>query len=306
MPGRKIDFAEPGAGRPDSVRAALSYVDPHANILRRFVATGEEVNTFGSEVHEVTIRNARRHMEGLTLDQAGFQLFHHRSAVRQFLDEQEVGAVYPREAVDLVKSATGADDAIVSNWNLRSASAEDVSSLRDQGRTGRSGRMQPPGSQVHIDQYPDAAERVARALYERERPAGPAYRRFINFSLWRTFSTPPQDRPLALCHFQSIRPDEGLRNTLIFGESIPDSDARNGPIEGEMQMPAATLFRYNPDHCWWFYPDMTRDEAILLKFHDTDQSVAWRVPHTAFVDPSASNPVPRQSIELRCTAYFLN
>ena len=49
---------------------------------------------------------------------------------------------------------------------------------------------------------------------------------------------------------------------------------------------------------------MDAGEALLVKLHDTDHSVAWRAPHTAFHDASAVGAFPRQSIELRSIAYF--
>ena len=50
---------------------------------------------------------------------------------------------------------------------------------------------------------------------------------------------------------------------------------------------------------------MTRDEVLSFKFHDSDQTKPWRVPHTAFRDPSHPRAGPRHSIEFRTIAYFL-
>jgi hypothetical protein len=49
---------------------------------------------------------------------------------------------------------------------------------------------------------------------------------------------------------------------------------------------------------------MTRDEALLFKFHDSDHSTAWRAPHTAFHDTSRAAARVRESIEFRSVAYF--
>ncbi len=69
-------------------------------------------------------------------------------------------------------------------------------------------------------------------------------------------------------------------------------------------MGASALFAYDPAHRWWYYPAMTRDEAIFIKFHDSDHSRAWRVPHAAFHDETAAGTIPRESIEFRGCAYF--
>jgi hypothetical protein len=42
----------------------------------------------------------------------------------------------------------------------------------------------------------------------------------------------------------------------------------------------------------------------LFKLHDTDHSVAWRVPHTAFEAPYAAAANPRESVEFRSIAFF--
>jgi hypothetical protein len=61
----------------------------------------------------------------------------------------------------------------------------------------------------------------------------------------------------------------------------------------------------NPAHRWWYFPDMSCDEVLLVKFHDSDRSVAWRTPHTSCRDPRVVDAAPRESIEFRTVAFFL-
>jgi hypothetical protein len=117
-------------------------------------------------------------------------------------------------------------------------------------------------------------------------------------------SPPPQDMPLALCEGGSVRDDEGTANTKVDVDEIPTGDALFAPIEGEEDMAAATIFHHSPDHRWWYFPDMALDEVILIKFHDSDHSRAWRAPHTAFRDTSRPDAVERRSMEFRGIAYF--
>ena len=49
---------------------------------------------------------------------------------------------------------------------------------------------------------------------------------------------------------------------------------------------------------------MTRDEVLVLKFHDSDHTTAWRAPHTSFRDITYPNACVRRSIEFRTVAYF--
>ena len=122
-------------------------------------------------------------------------------------------------------------------------------------------------------------------------------------SLWRAFSPPPQDWPLALLDYRSVRDSEGEPNLLLFVDELPDPD--NVPdIENPDAKPAGSIFAPQPHHRWWFFPDLTVGEALLFKLHDTDHSVAWRCPHTAFEAPYAADAVPRESVEFRSIAFF--
>ena len=58
---------------------------------------------------------------------------------------------------------------------------------------------------------------------------------------------------------------------------------------------------YNPEHRWFYVPEMQRDEALLLKCYDSAADGRARfAPHTAFEDPTAGDDIaPRESIELR-------
>ena len=56
---------------------------------------------------------------------------------------------------------------------------------------------------------------------------------------------------------------------------------------------------------WWYSPDMTRDEVLMVKFYDSDHATAWRSPHTSFRDPGVRDAAPCESIEFRTIACFV-
>ncbi len=91
---------------------------------------------------------------------------------------------------------------------------------------------------------------------------------------------------------------------MIVVDELPGEAQMLAEIPNEDQAPAAAIFRHSPAHRWWYFSQMTRDEVIMLKFHDSDRSVAWRTPHTAFFDPSFPDAKIRCSIECRSVAYF--
>jgi hypothetical protein len=277
----------------DTVTATLNYVARDSLINRRYVFPGDEVNTGRFEPHRVTIRDARRADPRPTLDSHGFELFRHKSAVKDFHDKTEIDAVYPQEVVAAVKQLTGADLVLPLGYLLRTSG------------DNATRQIQPPAADVHVDMSQESAPKTARFAFDQQATPDGSYRRFICSSFWRTFSTPPQDWPLALCDCNSISQDEGARNRLIFAESRPGAADMAKPVENEEELPAATIFHYHPRHRWFYYPDMNRDEIVLIKFHDSDHSRAWFTAHTAFHDEGRRGAHPRESIEFRTVAYWL-
>ncbi len=286
------------------VDTLINYLEPGGPAVnRRFVSAGVEANTGTYAPYPVKVRDARPIKDRFTLDAHGFVLLPHKSAIADFMNKDEVDRIYPDEAAEAIKAATGANFVAPMGWMVRTSG--DLTKYRTpvKGYTHKGG-VQPPAGEAHIDTSPQRADMNARAVYERFRPNGPGYRRFIYSSFWRTFSEPPQDWPLAVCEYGSVRDDEGVENVLMVVDRIPEGDALLAPVPGEEKLPAAAIFHHNPAHRWWYFSGMTRDEALLLKFHDSDHSVAWRTPHTAFQDMSFPNPNIRYSIEVRSVAFF--
>jgi len=269
-----------------AVETEIVYVADGSFINRRFVAPGIEHNTGRYEAHRVKVRDARPIAGHFTLDTHGFQLFPHPSAVKDFHDKEEVERLYPGEVARAVKAATGATCVATMGWMVRTSG--DLSKYKREtvGYAHRGG-VQPPAGEAHVDTAPDRADRVAQTNYERCFPNGRGYSRYIYSSYWRAFSAPPQDT-----------------NTLFIVDKLPSEAEMLGPMANEDTVPGAAIFRYSPAHRWWYFSNMTRDEALLIKFHDSDRNRAWRTPHTAFRDPSFPNAKERSSIEFRTVAYF--
>ncbi|WP_428334809.1 CmcJ/NvfI family oxidoreductase [Novosphingobium sp.] len=275
----------------DAIATTIDYLIPTSRINRRFWAPGKEYNTGTYAPYPVTIHNARLSAEPITLDTHGFCLSSQPSAIHDFHDQDELARDYPAEVIAIAKRLTGADLVIPMGGQLRSPVISGPG-------------FQPPAAEAHVDFNTRSAQKIARALYDRTQSGAPGYGRFIAFSLWRTFSPPPQDWPLALCDFRSVGDEDAVANVKVDVDEIPTGDALFAPIEGEDEMTAATIFHHNPAHRWWYFPDMTADEVILIKFHDSDHDRAWRAPHTAFHDTSRPDTVTRESYEFRAIAYF--
>jgi len=283
-----------GTDRSDAaVAATLHYVRPDSTVNRRYVFPGDEVNTGRFEPHRVVIRNARLAPQRPTLATHGFELFDYPSAVTDFADRDEVGAIYPGEVDAALKRFTGADLVVPMGATWRTAA--------DTG----AGTAQPPAADVHVDTAPGFAPRLAQTMFAAHAAAGKTYRRFLVTSLWRAYSPPPQDWPLALCDGTSIAPEEGVHNYLVRCQSRPDPAEMRAAVPDEKELPAALIFRYAAHHRFYFFPDMNRDEMVILKLHDSDHDQAWFAPHTAFHDEARRGAATRQSIEFRSVAYWL-
>jgi hypothetical protein len=300
MTGNGVDIEETARTTP----ANLNYLLPGPDINRRFVSAGVEVNTGTYGPYPMTIRDGRTIREHFSFDRQGFQLLDAPTAIADFHDKVEVEAKYQDEVCEHVKKALGADFVAAQGWMLRTSGAIPDKGPDGEGKPYRHyGGLQPAAGEVHIDTEPGRQLKYAQRFYDRVRPDGPGFKRFIMTSFWRAFSPPPQDCPLAVCDAGSVRDDEGTPNVLWVVDKIPEGDAMFAPMDDDAQL-AAAIFRHNPDHRWWYFSRMERDEALLFKFHDSDRSVGWRVPHTAFWDSSFPDARMRESIECRTIAFF--
>jgi hypothetical protein len=137
-----VNYLEPTWRRPRS----YTY-DPPANEPR--------TNIRNIEV-EVPIRDARPIVGEITLDRHGFELLTHRSAVRDFYNDDEVKRVYYPEAERLLKAATGASRIFVFDHVTRQHALVG-------GAQEREGRRQPV-TRVHVDHTATSGPQRVRDL----------------------------------------------------------------------------------------------------------------------------------------------
>jgi hypothetical protein len=286
------------------VRAMMRYVDEGDFVTRRYVSQGEEINTGTYSDHEVTIRDGMPIRDHFTLDTHGFVIAKSASAVTDFHDKASVDALYEREVEREVLRLTGADKCVARGWMIRTSA--DLSEVAAQKVAGyqHSGGTQPPAGEAHVDINTATARRMAEMTYQKHFPDGPGFKRFLVSSFWRTFSPPPQDVPLAMMDGRTSFGGEEKSNTLYIVDEFPVGDALLAADPEESTRLAATIFSYHPGHRWWYFPNMQADDALLFKFHDSDHSVTWRCPHSAFRDSSAKGANIRESIECRSVAFW--
>lgn len=279
-------------GTMASVEAEIGYLLPTSTINRRFCTRHADVNTGRYRNYPVTVRDGQEVADGFQADVHGFQYLREPSGINDYSSPSVFLADYEQSQVSMLKRFLGADQIASLGSMLRTAGDQQA---RDMG---------PPASEAHVDFETSAAHAYARIIYEKNFPEGPGFSRFVASSLWRPISQPPHDWPLAVCDFRSVGPNEGTRNAMVVVDTMPTEEEMFAPIEGEDKLPAASIFPFNPEHCWWFFSGMTPDEALFIKFHDSDHARAWRCIHSAFHNPATPQANIRESIELRTMAYF--
>ncbi len=152
-----------------------------------------------------------------------------------------------------------------------------------------------PARYPHADNTDASADELARMvdMFVPEVDLD-GHARYAMYNVWRTFTPPPQDFPLAVCDAQSFTSDDEVVVTAITVE------------RGAVDIVHDTVgYLHNPAHRWYYFPDMTIDEVIVFKSGDSDPNTAVRVAHTAFTDPTCPPGVPtRASVEMRALALF--
>ena len=240
------------------------------NIHRR--TTGAE------DRRRVDIRDGRAEA-GLALDANGFMLVEHRSAVRNFFDVDELKRVYYPELEALIARVTGAKRVAIFDHTLRSG---------DDGER-EAKLVREPVLSAHNDYTEWSGPQRVRELMGDEAQALLA-RRFAIVQVWRPISSPLESNPLAMADARSVAPED----LLVAERRYPHRVGQTYRL------------RYSPQHRWFYFPRMRRDEAIVFKVYDSEKDGRARfTPHTSFDDPSTPpGAPPRQSIEARALVFF--
>jgi hypothetical protein len=264
------------------VTAELNYLAPTEQRPRTFTfepPPGEPQSNVVPEPHAVPIYDARSVVDSISLDREGFALVRQRSAVRDFYNDDEVRSTYYPEAERLIKDATGADRVFIFDHTVRK---------RVVGAADRSGGLRQPVGRVHVDHTAQSGPQRVRDLIPDEADALLKGRVQI-INLWRPIRGPLQDAPLAVCDARTVKFDELVGSDLVYPNRVGETYS----------------VKYSPEHRWFYVPEMTADEILLLKCFDSKTDGRARfAPHTAFVDPTTpANAAPRESIELRTLVF---
>ena len=267
-----------------TVRAEIGYSE-RTEKRPYFYANAHEKDFVPLKPAEVTIADAR----GLdcTLDREGFTLVAHKSAVEDLTNLEAVAEVHRGEIADLLKRVTACDAVVMTPFGI----------LRFSEKLGENAAHDNshPARFVHVDMATEAAAAMRDKTAPADIPAGKTVVRSAQYNVWRSLAGGTQDVPLGLCAYPSVA-----------REDLLDCDAIFDPLDGSPEWGFPNyLLAYNPAHRWYYYSDMTPDEAIVFKTSESDPARAQLMPHGAFDNPLAGPDAPaRVSLEMRGTCYW--
>jgi hypothetical protein len=265
------------------VKAELNYLVPVAGKPRTYAfdpPPGEPKSTALPEPHILPIFDGRLVARDFSLDREGFELVRHPTVVRNFYDDEEVRRVYYPLVEAFLRATLKADRVFIFDHTVRRR-VEGAADIRGAG-------PRQPATRVHVDQtVTSGANRVREHLPEEAEELLKGRVQVIN--LWRPIRGPVRDAPLAMLDGTTVKDGDLVASDLVY----PNRSGETYSV------------KYNPDHRWFYFPEMMPDEAILLKCYDSATDGRTRFgPHTAFVDPTTpADAAPRESIELRTLVF---
>ena len=321
---------EETAGYLDYLSAEVqSSLYRNGKVFTRRDPDGSDAGTEGvnRERRQMRIHNARL-LQGSarqTLAKNGYELLTRPNAIDgiDFFDHQQVVREYYPQCAEIVRAFTGAQ-VFAFDHNVRSATGKQTKQRIAGGQ-----QVQGPAHIVHGDYTLTSAPQRLRDLTKPPRTndtlrgvvlegsrslirPDEAARvlaeggRFAIINVWRNIAKEAvATHPLALCDAQTVHTEE----LVVFEIHYQDRVGEN------------YFAKYSPRHRWFYYPQITRDEALLIKQWDSagplassqgakDDASNPQAPctfsfHSAFEDPSTPPDAPdRWSIETRCFVLY--
>jgi hypothetical protein len=264
------------------ITARLNYaVDTGEMLVNEIAAPGGTSRRIVGKYEDrrVRMRDGRAARDQFRLDTHGFVFVDHPTRVTDFYDDDEVRAVYYPELERLILDQTGGRRVHIFD-HTRRHSDEGIRAerkVREPATSVHNDYTEWSGPQRVRDILPDEAEELLK-------------RRFAIVQVWRAINTPIEHSPLAMCDARTL----GADDLLISERRAPGRIGQTYRIT------------YNPAHEWYWFPGMTRDEALVFKVYDSDAgSPARWTAHSAFDNPTAPAAAPpRESMEARSFVFW--
>jgi hypothetical protein len=267
----------------DTIRAQFNYVADIGVPYVRYIDWPEMEHMAVPPQYrqfEMVVRNGRPLRASFELDTHGFVFADHATQVKDFTDEAERARVYDAEVQALIKKHSGASEVLVFDHTIRIGDEE--------GQKAANAR--PPVKGVHNDYTEKSAPRRLRDIVGDAEAQRRLRKRWAIIQVWRPIRGPVLVDPLGICDGRSI-PQQGF---ILVQRRYKD---RTGEVYH---------IAHHPAHQWFYFPQMTRNEALVFKVFDSDEAKPSRfTAHSSFDDPTSPPDAPvRESIETRTFAFF--
>ncbi|KAL8950294.1 MAG: hypothetical protein Q9222_003660 [Ikaeria aurantiellina] len=251
-------------------------------------------NNLEWETHEnILLTDIREHWQSITIDRYGFQVVNHNSG---FLDFDTLPSLhkYQRETEELLRQQFPSSYVVcydlknVNELRLRSKLRKNTDFQRSTIDLRDPFLVEGPAKGAHsgVEEYcplieADVTLTSGPQIIDRYLSEGDKAKYFKPGSLVPEL----EDRPLALCDYQSIDREDLIEADRVFPDRV-----------GEVY-----YLRYNQRQRWFWLEHQGLDELFLFTMYDTMAgNQAKYCPHVSFDNPRASpKAVPRRSVETR-------
>ncbi len=235
----------------------------------------------------VSIQNARPINDKLSLDREGFRLFNQSTEVTDFYDDNQIATTYESEVKRSVNEALTALGESVTHIDIFDHTRRTSSEAMRKAL-----KVREPASIIHNDYTDKSGLNIRDDFFEKDQAMQETLkdRRFVIINVWRSIGGTVQQSPMTLCSADSIDTDD-----------VIDVERYTKNYRGEVQLAV-----WNPKQQWYYFPEMTMQEALIFKTFDSSKDGRARYTiHTAFDDPnSAADSPARESIETRCLVFL--
>ena len=273
-------------GDTPSVRATINYtkdVSPRLTELYFYEdPKAANIHEPGDDPHEMAFHSGWSRAKEFHEDINGFAVKDFKSSYNNWTDNDTVREKFYPDVVEFLKKETGAKRVLVFDHTIRSA-ANNAKKLTDQKDT----TQRSPVMLVHCDYTAESGPLRVRQLLPDE-AEDLLTRRVAFINVWKPLNV-VEERPLAMCDVDSAPSTDFFKLYLRY----PDRVGEN------------YVMRHADRHKWYYFPQMTPEQCILLKTYESDEGKARFVGHTAFDDPTTKEGAKmRESIEIRTIAFF--